>query len=85
MRFEILAVVGLVTWIMLAPYPLGTFGSAGACATEAAAWAARAREGEQWVETQYRAAPTGFWLEAVRRAAGQVESARTARCVEVKS
>jgi len=74
----------LVGWVLLAPYPLGTFGSAGACATEAVAWQARAREGERWVEAQYRAAPNTFWLEAVSRATREVEQAKAARCVEVR-
>jgi len=69
-------------WVLLAPYPLGTFGSASACVMEATAWQARAREGEHWVAEQARLAPTAFWLEAAHHAADQVERARGARCVE---
>ena len=75
-----LAIVAL--WILLAPDPRGSFSTAGACTSELAAWQARAKAGAQWVEAQYRAAPTAFWSSAVQRAAAQIERARSARCVE---
>ncbi len=72
------------TWVMLAPYQRGSFSTAGARTTEAAAWQARARDGARWVEARYQAAPNTFWLEAVSRATREVEQAKAARCVEVK-
>src|SRR5260370_42540338 len=77
-------------WVLLAPDPRGSFDSAVACSAEAAAWQARAKEGARWVVGQYQQAlqqeedqaVTTFWRQAVHRAAGQIEQARAARCVE---
>jgi hypothetical protein len=86
-----LAAVGLL-WTLMAPSPRGTFESAAGCQAEAAAWAARTREGAQWIARrqqealqQTNQAVTAFWFKSERMAAGQVEQARAARCVEVKS
>jgi len=80
------------SWVLLAPDSLGTFDSVVACSAEAAAWQARARDGARWVVGQYQQALQQedqtlitFWRQAVLRAAGQIEQARGARCVEVKS
>jgi hypothetical protein len=79
-------------WVLLAPDPRGSFESALACSAETAAWQARARDGARWVVGQYQhalqqddQAVITFWRQAVHRAAGQIEQARNARCVEVKS
>ena len=79
-------------WVLLAPDPRGSFDSAVACSAEAAAWQARAQEGARWVVGQYQQAlqqkdqaVITFWRQAVHRAAGQIEQARAARCVEVMS
>lgn len=69
-------------WILLAPDARGSFGTAAACSAAVTAWQKQARDGARWVEAQYLAAPTAFWSHAVRRAADQVEQARSARCVE---
>jgi hypothetical protein len=57
-----------------------------------AAWQARARERARWVAGQYQQAllqkdpaVIAFWSKAIRGAAGQIEQARGARCVEAKS
>jgi hypothetical protein len=78
-------------WVLLAPDPRGSFESALACSAETAAWQARARDGARWVVGQYQhalqqddQAVITFWRQAVHRAAGQIEQARNARCVEVK-
>ncbi len=79
-------------WVLLAPDPRGSFDSAVDCSAEATAWQARAQEGARWVVGQYQQAlqkkdqaVTTFRRQAVHRAAGQIEQARTARCVEVRS
>jgi hypothetical protein len=79
-------------WALLAPDPRGDFDSAAACSAEVTAWQARLRDGARWVVGQYQQAlqqedqaVTTFWRQAVHRAAGQIEQARAARCVEVKS
>lgn len=66
---------------LTAPHWQETFGSAAACSAAATAWQGQVRDGARWVNEQYRVALTGFWLKAVHRAAGQVETARAARCV----
>ncbi len=83
-------VIGLLAgWIMLAPDPHGTFSTAAACQTEVADLTARVREGARWVTAQQQQAlqqkdqaVRAFWDRAAQRAAGQVEQARTAKCVE---
>ena len=81
----------VLLWILMAPDVRGSFGSAAACLSKAAAWQARAREGARWVVGQYQQAlqqedqrVITFWRQAVHRAAGQIEQAKAARCVEVK-
>ncbi len=82
----------MALWILMAPHWQEPFGSAAACSSEVAAWQARTQEGARWAVGQYQQAlrqkdqaVTTFWRQAVHRAAGQIEQARTARCVEVKS
>jgi len=81
----------LITWVMLAPDQRGSFGSAATCSAEAAAWQARARQGEQWVGRRHQEAlqqtnpaVAAFWLQSERMAAREVEQAKAAQCVEVR-
>lgn len=89
---QTLSAAVVLLWVLLAPDLRGSFGSAAACEAATTAWQTQARDGARWVVGQYQKALQQedqaiiiFWRQAVQRAAGQIEQARTARCVEVKS